>query len=109
VARLDGLDGNEVDLVVANEEYPEGSGQWSPRVKWVNRVGSGGGLKKAMTEEEKIYFAQVMKGKILQYDQDASSRTRRVGGRQVGPQDDRPPPTDRDAPAPKGSRDDIPF
>lgn len=58
--KLEGLDANEVDLVIEPEEY---EGKWTSKVKWVNRPG-GGGLKneKPMDEAARRAFAARMKG-----------------------------------------------
>lgn len=62
--QLDTLGTNEVELVVVNEEYPEGSGQFYSRVKWVNPAG-GIGLKKQMDAGGMKAFAESMKAKLM--------------------------------------------
>lgn len=58
---LSGLDKNEVQIVVEQEEY---QGHWSDKVKWVNKAG-GVALKDPMNDAQAKSFAQRMKGKLL--------------------------------------------
>lgn len=102
---LQGLDANEVEIVVEHEEYPAGSGKLYPRVRWVNRPGAGG-MKKPMSPEEKRAFASHVKGRIVAADQSSGNSTARP--RQASPLDERPPPTDRDAP-PTSTSKPLPF
>lgn len=60
---LSGIDANEVNLVIEHEEYPQGSGNFSAKVKWVND-GAGGLLKNVMGDAEKMSFAQRMRGAV---------------------------------------------
>lgn len=61
---LAGLDTNEVDLVIANEEY---EGETHPKVRWVNKAG-GLAVKSVMTPEKAKSFAAAMKGQIRALD-----------------------------------------
>lgn len=60
---LTGIDANEVNLVVEHEEYPEGSGDWQAKVKWVNRGGLA--LKAPMSPESAKAFAAKMRGEVI--------------------------------------------
>lgn len=53
-----GLDSNEVELVIAPEEY---NGTWTSKVKWVNRPGGGLKLEKPMDDAAKRAFSARMK------------------------------------------------
>lgn len=55
------LDVNEVDLVVEDEEY---QGNWSVKVQFVNRAGSGAAVKDRMEPGEVASFAQQVRRKI---------------------------------------------
>jgi hypothetical protein len=70
VADLSGLDTNEVDLVVDEEEY---QGKLQTKVKWVNRVG-GLALKAPLTDERAKAFGAALRDKIKALDAGKSSR-----------------------------------
>jgi hypothetical protein len=106
---LQGLDTNEVDLVIADEEY---KGKWTPKVRWVNRAG-GFALKAPLSGEKKKAFAAQMRDRIKAFDASsgepkpkaapAQQPRRETRGANAG----RPIPFD-DAPPPM-TDDDIPF
>lgn len=58
---LAGVDANEVDIVVEQEEY---NGKVSAKVKWINKPG-GMALKAPMSTDQAKQFASEMKGRIL--------------------------------------------
>jgi hypothetical protein len=60
--RLEGIDANEVELVIEQEEY---EGKPRARVRWVNRIGSGATLKHPLTPAEARSFAQSMRGAVI--------------------------------------------
>lgn len=64
---LTGLDANEVQLVLANEEY---QGKTELRIQFINSVG-GLALKQAMEPTQIATFAQRMRGRIQQADRAA--------------------------------------
>jgi hypothetical protein len=65
---LNGLDKNEVELVVEMQPYqgtdPEKAGNEYPKVRWVNRVGSGGGkfIGEAMDVVQAAAFGKQFRG-----------------------------------------------
>ena len=64
-APLQGLDLNDVELVVEMESYEkEGETKHAAKVQWVNRIGGGRGLnvENAMPEAKALAFAEKMKG-----------------------------------------------
>lgn len=66
---LAGIDTNEVELVVENEEY---NGVTTPKVRWVNRSG-GLAMSAPMQPEQLRSFSAKMKGAILAYDKRAGT------------------------------------
>lgn len=56
---------NDVQLVVVNEEYPEGSGVWSTKIRWVNAAG---GITRPLDEGKAASFAERMKARIAAFD-----------------------------------------
>lgn len=101
----------EVSIVVATEEYPPGSGDWSSKVKWVNRPGGGAvKLKKPMSAQDVKTFAASMKSRIRSVgggtgtgasNRPTQSAPSNGGG---GSRQTQPHPN-----APGGRLDDIPF
>lgn len=101
---LSGLDANEVDLVIENEEY---EGQWTPRVKFVN-VPGGLAIKAPMSDDKRKAFAAQMRQKIAGLDAmenqgkpAAKPAASKPAGRSRAPAGDRrpePPPIDSDIP-----------
>lgn len=94
LTELQGLDRNEVDLVIEAEEY---EGRTYPKVKWVNRAG-GLSHKVPLTGDRARFFAEQMKLRIRAFDAQAGKRTRSAPSQQSGPPE--PPPL---------SDDDLPF
>lgn len=90
---LSGLDANEVELEVGEEEY---QGKTQTKVKWVNRAG-GLNLKAPLSPERKKSFAAQMSQKIRALD--ASQGNRKPSQNGVKPPAARPEPpphTDND-------------
>lgn len=90
---LSGIDREEVELVIANEEY---EGKTSPRVQWVNRVG-GMMLSAPLQPDAAKAFAARMKGAVLAYDKKAGApkpASKPANGQRQEP----PPPSDADMP-----------
>jgi hypothetical protein len=83
----------EVEIVVDHEEW---EGEWSAKVKWINKVGGGVKLKKPMDGTQLKSFAAQMRGKI---------RTVPVtGGKPRGNGSQGPTPN-----APAVADEDVPF
>ncbi len=66
-APLQGMDLNDVELVVEIEAYEkEGETKHAAKVAWVNRIGGRGlNVENAMPQAEALAFAQKMKGIVL--------------------------------------------
>lgn len=100
---LEGIDSNEVRLVIAHE--PDLQGELRARVKWVNGLG-GIAVKSRMDAGASAAFAQRMKGRILALGANQGQRVAR-------PQPSAPRPAAPSAGAshvvPDQSTDDIPF
>jgi hypothetical protein len=64
---LEGIDTNEVQLVIESEEY---DGKMRSKVRWVNRTG-GLAMSSPLDEGQARSFAARMKGKVLAFDQKA--------------------------------------
>ena len=66
-APLQGMDLNDVELVVEMESYEkDGEKKTAAKVQWVNRIGGRGlNVDNAMPEAEAVAFAQKMKGLVL--------------------------------------------
>lgn len=87
---LAGLGSEEVELDIEHDTY---NGTTRARVKWVNRLGSGGvGLKNRMTDGQKASFAARFQGTFLKKRQELGAGANDT---------ERPPAT--------GTDDDIPF
>lgn len=98
LGNLDGLDANEVELVLDEEEY---DGKKRLKVQWVNRL-QALYIKDPMDAQERVSFAARMRGRIAQHNQQNGGQRRAAaaprnaaggGGGFVGP-----PPTDDDIP-----------
>jgi hypothetical protein len=57
VSALDGLDANEVEIVVEHSEY---KGKVTPTVRWINQAGGGAGMSPVQARD----FAESVKGRI---------------------------------------------
>jgi hypothetical protein len=98
--RLEGLDKNEVELVLENETY---QGKERVKVQWVNRL-SGLALKAPMNAAQIAAFSARMRGKAVASKQKmATPSTQQRGASRVsdarnggGPDMSAPPPTDDD-------------
>jgi hypothetical protein len=104
---IEGLNTNDVELVIEDETY---DGQTFPKVKWVNRVG-GLALKAPLSEEKRKAFAAMMRDKIKAFDATSDAPPPKQQPKaQPKPAQRRPagPPPDDFGPPPM-SDDDIPF
>lgn len=90
LANMEGLDANEVDLVIENEEY---EGKTRPKVRWVNKAG-GLALKERMAPEKAKTFAASMRGRIRAADAAKGVKPANGGGKPAEP----PPMDDSDIP-----------
>jgi hypothetical protein len=102
ISDLTGIDQNEVELVMEEEEH---NGAWRTRPRWVNALGGGVGLKEAMTQDQLRAFAAKMKGKLVAKNQREGTprsaeraKASRTATRGRPRDDDPPPPSDEDAP-----------
>ena len=67
LATLDGIDTEEVSLVVKHEPHFE-TGEMQAKVQWVNKLGAGAlQMKARMDDGEALAFAQRMRGNVLAY------------------------------------------
>lgn len=82
---LAGLDANEVELVVENEEY---EGEVNPKVRWVNRIGGGLAVKAPMTPEKAKTFAASMRTKIRAFDAAAKAKPKAKASNGAGGEKD---------------------
>lgn len=100
LTKLEGLDKNEVELVVEEEEY---EGKTQTKVRWVNRIGS---LNiKAPLEGDKLKsFAAAMQSKIRAFD--ASKGRKRTNATGAQPSTS---PSHRSPEPPPLTDDNIPF
>lgn len=102
LGNLDGLDSNEVELVLDVEEY---QGKRRTKVQWVNRL-QALALQNPMDQKERQSFASKMRGRIAQHNQ-VNGAQRRAAAPQPrtsaatpsanqydGPPDDWQPPED---------------
>ncbi len=90
LTQLDNLDANEVELVIANEEY---EGKTSLRIQWVNRLGV---TAAPMAADKAKVFAAAMQARIRALD--AAGGRKRSNGTPPGRAPEPPPHTDGDAP-----------
>lgn len=95
VSDIKGLDKNEVDLVIEDEENEQGA--IHPKVRWVNRAG-GLAIKAPLSGEKAKSFAASMRDKIKAMDAAAGTKPRPLAGQppNIGAQDGPPPLTDKD-------------
>ncbi len=112
LSNLEGIDANEVSLVVEHDNY---NGKILAKVKWVNRAG-GLALKAPMSADKAKAFAAKMRGEVIA----ASRAVAAAQGAPPASSAGRPPATrpqshpnapgaEADAPPPYGAEDDIPF
>jgi len=98
--QLDGLDRNEVELVIEDETY---QGKTRRKIQWVNRLASVA-LKRPMDAQQIAAFAAKMRGRAVASRQkmagsSAGARTQRQPARAAGgPDMSAPPPGDDDIP-----------
>lgn len=95
---LQGLDGNEVELVIANETY---EGKTRPKVQFVNAVGGGLSLATPMAPDQQRSFAAQMRMRIAAINAGE--------GAQKSAPKQRPSPASDRRPEPPPITDDIPF
>lgn len=128
--RACGMTGNDLDKVTIDDlpsvvelelGYEEYQGKQNLKVKWVNQPGSGVAMKDKMTPQEKVAFAQRMKGLFLSIP--ATGASKPAASRPALPRPAAPaaPATPRTAPRattsdaepdpdyPLPNDDDIPF
>lgn len=94
---LSGLDANEVELVIDEEEY---DGKTQTKVRWVNKAGGGFQLKAPLAVDRAKGFAASMKDKIRGLNASKGAPPANGSGH---------PPTAATAPAPAVSEKDVPF
>lgn len=100
LADLSGIDANEVELVVENEEY---EGKNRTRVKFINAIG-GLSMKEPLPADRAKAFAAAMKGKILGVEQANGQRPQAAKSKPSSA------PAPRANPEPKPAADfDVPF
>jgi hypothetical protein len=99
---LTGIDANEVNLVVAHEEY---NGVTTAKVKWVND-GTAGLMKNVMADTEKRAFAARMRGAIAGLGAGAPA-PKAAAPRPAAPTAHRPAP--RPPEPPPHTDEDMPF
>jgi hypothetical protein len=97
---LEGIDANEVELVLRDEEY---EGTVRERVAFVNRLGSGGiAMKNRMGEKDKKDFAKRFKGQFLKLQKENGAApapaTRSSSRKATGTDDAAAPEIDDDIP-----------
>lgn len=100
LADVQGLDMNEVELVVEDEEY---QGKVYAKVRWVNRMG-GLAIKAPLTGDKAKAFAASMRDKIKALD--ASAPKAKPAAKKTAP---RPVAAPYGNSAPAHTDDDLPF
>lgn len=98
---LDGLNANEVELVIEDEEY---EGKMRARVRWVNRPG-GLSLKAPLSGDRAKSFAASMRDRIKALDATSPQRPAPRTQPAMAP----PPHIGQNGGAPPLTDDDIPF
>lgn len=98
LAELDSLDANEVELVLAEEEY---EGKVRTKVQWVNRPARLA-LKEQMSAAQAAAFAQKMRGKAVAHRQKHSTASNGGSASQSRP-------GGRSAPSGADDFEDAPF
>lgn len=109
LSELNGLDANEVDLVIEDETY---EGKSRPKVRWVNRVG-GLALKAPLSGDKRKAFAASMKDRIKAFDATGGAPKPKPASRPQAARPAGPRPTmantAEDFGPPPMNDDDIPF
>jgi hypothetical protein len=92
LADLQGLDAEEVSLVVADEEY---EGKVNARVLWVNKLTQGPAVKSVLEGDEARAFAASMRDRVRAF----SAAAKKPASKPAGDVRPEPPPlTDADIP-----------
>lgn len=99
-----GLDKNEVELVIENEEY---EGNVYPRIQFINRIGGALGAK--MTADKAKTFAAAMRNRIRALDASKGGSTKPSAPAARTTQRQPPPRNVRQPEPPPHGDDDIPF
>lgn len=87
---LDGIDANEVEIVVDHEEDQQG--EMRARVRWVNKPGSGLAMKERMSPQAAKAFAAKMKAKAIKSRANGGAQPQRTTQQAAQFNDDEPPP-----------------
>lgn len=105
ITDLSGIERNEVQLVVEQEEY---EGKRRARVQWVNKPGGGGiAIKAPLDEAEKAEFARDVRAKVLAMRQ---GQRRAPASRSANARTPEPPPiADDPRYTSMGHDEEIPF
>lgn len=82
-----GLDANDVQLVIEHE-VSEKDGKTYPKVRWVNRLGGGLGIKEELTGGALMNFKQRMQGAVMARRQNRQQQA--ANGGTSGKDDDLP-------------------
>lgn len=110
LSSVGGDGGVAVEIVIGQEEYPAGSGQWHDKVKFINALGAGGaGLAKPLDATQAKAFAARMRNNVraLEAANGTLAKPAPKPAPKPKPASQPPPHDDRDAPAPPD--DEIPF
>lgn len=100
LSTLEGITNNEVQIVVSHEPHFE-TGEPTPRIQWINKLG-GIAMKRRMSEHEVKVFAAKWQGKL--------DAVRKKLGTTSSPNASKPNPRPPQVPPPGASHDDdIPF
>lgn len=105
LAELDGLDANEVELVIDDEEY---EGKWRSKVKWVNRP-SKLFTKAPMNAQERAAFAARLRGKTTAHRQKYGTQPTPSAAPKSAPANNRTYSQHSDPEPGAADFDDIPF
>jgi hypothetical protein len=98
LSQLEGLDANEVDLVIQEEADEQGNAR--DRIRWVNKIGGGLAVKSVMSEGEAKALGAELMGRIKALGS--------IGGQRKASANAKPPQrSDADSALEKGM--DIPF
>lgn len=105
LTNLSGLDANEVDLVLEEEEY---EGKRQTKVKWINRCG-GLTLKAPLSEDKARTFAASMRDRIRALDASAGRPAAKPAAKATVTNFQKPATKGDPRPEPPPITDDIPF